>query len=413
MKYAEISKEEEQKGRKRMKKCKKKEPSRLGMLSILSVSMMGMGYTIITPALATLAAHYEGKNVSFIQTLSTLGMVVGSLIAGAVMGKRIKMRTLAILGNASCLVLGILPLFFDCFPALLADRLLFGIFLGLLYPLGNALTMRFYEGDKRSSMLGFGTMAMNFGGIVFQQMGGILAARNWQYIFLGHLFYMVSLVLSFFLPKEQKTSGGKKKEAADMLEEKLDIRSVVFISVLLLVFQMLNMSVMMIASSLFLKRNAGGSETAAFALTLYTVSGTAAGFVFGKVFQALKRYMFFVDFLFVSIGAAVIFVGQTAFVMNLGYMLIGVGYNWIWSGMVVWAGMKNPPSVSGKATSIIAAMKNFGGFLCSFWMIILGQGLERIILADIILGVALAVFLLFVNPFREKKNCQSVCKISQ
>ena len=82
----------------------------LATMAMLSLTLMGLGSNAITPALATLATHFPNRDVSFIQTVATLSMMAGALIAGAVMGKKIRTKTLAILGSSLCLFFGVLPL---------------------------------------------------------------------------------------------------------------------------------------------------------------------------------------------------------------------------------------------------------------------------------------------------------------
>ena len=52
---------------------------------------------------------------------------------------------------------------------------------------------------------------------------------------------------------------------------------------------------------------------------------------------------------------------------------------------------------------ILAAM-NLGGFFSSFWMMFLGYDLTRILLADVVLCIGLAVILLIANPFGRMEN---------
>ena len=50
----------------------KKKISPMNTASILSLFLVSMGVTIVTPAMATLAQHFEGKDVSWISTLPPL-----------------------------------------------------------------------------------------------------------------------------------------------------------------------------------------------------------------------------------------------------------------------------------------------------------------------------------------------------
>ena len=94
---------------------KKKNIGIMAALGILSISGMGMGSTVLTPAMNVLGEHFAGKNVSFAMTMGTLGVVLGSFIGGMIAGKIITAKNLAILGNIACLILGCLPVAFDNF----------------------------------------------------------------------------------------------------------------------------------------------------------------------------------------------------------------------------------------------------------------------------------------------------------
>lgn len=374
-----------------------------GTLAMLSLTLMGLGSNAITPALATLAAHFEGKDVSFIQTVATLSMVAGSLLAGSVMGKRMKAKTLAVLGSLLCLVFGILPVCIDSFVMILLIRLVFGFAMGLIAPLGNALIMLHFTGDRQAKLIGWGTFAMNIGGIVFQMISGVLADISWQLSFLGHSFFAVALVMSFFLPKEELPEKDKLCNAQGK-KEKLNWKAVGWIGIMILIFQTVNLSVMMSASAIFEVRNAGGAAVAAAALTAFSVAGMAAGMIFGEVFRKLKRFVFFLAFVCVALGAYVIFAGSAALVMGAGYALIGVGFNWQFAAFTGWVGIATPPSTIGIGTSVVLAMMNLGGFLSSFWMMFLGYDLTKILVADVVLCIVLAIVLLAVNPFGKPES---------
>lgn len=375
-------------------------PGILATLAMLSLTLMGLGSNAITPALATLAAHFPDNDVSFIQTVATLSMMAGSLCAGAVMGKRIKTKTVAILGSALCLIFGVLPVFIDSYVVILLIRLVFGFAMGLIAPLGNALIMMNFEGNKRANLIGLGTFAMNIGGIAFQMLAGVLADRSWNLAFFGHIFFVVALVMSFFLPKEdlKKPNAAEEKKP----KEKLNARIVIMIGILMMVFQAFNLSVMMSASTIYEVRNAGGATAAAVALTVFSITGMFAGLLFGTLFKLVRRAMFLLAFGSVAVGTAVIFAGQSAVVMAIGYGFVGIGFNWQFAAFTEWVGIATPPSTIGSGTSIILAFMNLGGFLSSFWMIILGYDLTKILWADVILCAIFAIALFVVNPFKKK-----------
>lgn len=57
-------------------------------IAILSLYFISMGFTVVTPAMAKLAAAFPDNNFSLISTLPTLFVVFATLWAGTVAGKR-------------------------------------------------------------------------------------------------------------------------------------------------------------------------------------------------------------------------------------------------------------------------------------------------------------------------------------
>lgn len=365
---------------------------------------MGMGSTVLTPAMNVLGEHFVGKNVSFAMTMGTLGVVLGSFIGGMIAGKLITAKNLAILGNIACLVLGCLPIAFDNFSLLLVDRFIFGVCLGLITPLANILIAENYEGNAMSKMMGFTSMFMSLGGIVFQLLGGILADVSWQTTFLAHGFFIVSVILCLFIPKDEVMSKEEieaKKNAGE--NEKMNIKVVMLVAVILLAFQTINMSVMMMASTLYAQRGFGGATEASIALTMYTVAGVVSGLLFGKLFNGLKRACMPLMMLIVAVGAGFVLASSSSMMCIIGFVLIGFGFMSAFPGMTTWIAMVNPLSKVGTGTSIAIAFMNLGGFLCSFWMIALGYDITKLILADVIVSVVIAVIFVFASPFANKE----------
>lgn len=98
--------------------------------------------------------------------------------------KKVKYRTLALTGCIIFTVSGTLPAIVGgSFAFILVTRALVGIGLGLMAPLGNALIIGLYEGQKQAAYLGYGTLLMNGGGIVLQMLGGALADVGWKTTF--------------------------------------------------------------------------------------------------------------------------------------------------------------------------------------------------------------------------------------
>lgn len=384
----------------------KKKVSALGTAAIFSLFLISMGVTVTTPAMATLAQHFEGYDVSWISTLPTLFVVIATFITGSLTGKGVKYKTLAIISCILYLVGGCAPAIFDSYAGTLVCRAILGLGLGLMSPLGNALIIGLYDGQKRASMLGYGTLFMNAGGIILQMLGGALADIGWNYTFYGHAFCLIGLVMAFFLPEPEKQAPPKEVQTTGS-KEKVS-KTVWIIAILFMLFNVLNYPIMMNISILFEVRNVGGAAAAATSLSLYTVAGCVAGLIFGKIFQIAKRWCLTLGYGLCGLGAILVYTGGTAVVMTIGLMMIGFGFSIIMPSFFAWTGIVTPQSTVAVATSILMALLNLGGFICSFWLQLLtaiaGESLYSAIIVEIVVFLAIAAFFIFYNPFKERKE---------
>lgn len=383
----------------------KRKISALSTASILTLFLISMGITVVTPGMATLAQHFAGKDVSWISTLPTLFVVIATFAAGNLMGRGVKYKTLAIISCLLYLVGGCAPGFFDSYTGTLICRAVLGLGLGLMSPLGNALIIGLYDGQKQASMLGYGTLFMNAGGIILQMLGGSLAESGWNYIFFGHAFCVIGLIMAFFLPEPERQAPAKEKTAGS--KEKVS-NTVWIIAILFMVFNVLNYPIMMNISVLFEVRNVGGAAAAATSLSLYTVAGCVAGLLYGRIFKIAQRWCLTLGYAFCGIGALLVYTGSAAVIMTIGLMMIGFGFSVIMPTFFAWTGMVTPPSTVALATSILMALMNLGGFLSSFWLKLLtavaGESLYSAIIVEIVIFLATALFFIFYNPFNARKE---------
>ena len=180
--------------------------SPLQSISLLAIFFTSMGVATVSPAMAKLAAQFPSNNYALISTLPTLFIVPTTLWAGAVAGKKIRYRTISLVGILLFLIGGIAPFFLtESFTVLLVCRAVFGIGVGLRASLGNALVMQYYTGKEQADMLGYGNLISNFGGVLLQMVAGSLAEYGWNYTFLAHLLGLFSLLLLVFQPEPEES----------------------------------------------------------------------------------------------------------------------------------------------------------------------------------------------------------------
>lgn len=385
--------------------------SKLNIAAVMAIFFIVMGIGTITPAIANIAAAYPDiafTTIILANTLPSLFIIPSSLIAGAVAGSKIKYKTLALTGLALFIIGGMAPAFFnESFNTVLIFRAIFGIGLGIISPLGNALIMGFYEGQERATMLGAGSFVMNLGGIVLQFLGGAFAGISWELCFIAHFPAIISFFIVLLYLKEPQAVKSKALGGKAVSKEKMPVSvwviSSIFGLTLMLIYPMLvNMS-----SILSEVKQIGGPTSSAVVLSMYTVGGAVSGILFGKLYEKTKRFI--IPFMFVggALGVGIIILGNSLLMVTAGVFIVGLTYLMSMPFTAMLLGMYAPPTQSAMAMSVMMAVMNAFAFISTYWI-----GLTGSLTGDIFMGplyatvigfISIGVIFLFVNPYPKGK----------
>lgn len=385
--------------------------SKLNIAAVMAIFFIVMGIGTITPAIANIAAAYPDiafTTIILANTLPSLFIIPSTLIAGAVAGSKIKYKTLALTGLALFIIGGMAPAFFnESFNTVLIFRAIFGIGLGVISPLGNALIMGFYEGQERATMLGAGSFVMNLGGIVLQFLGGAFAGVSWELCFIAHFpaiisFFIVLLYLKEPQAVKSKALGGKAASKEKMPVSVWVISSIFGLTLMLIYPMLVNMS-----SILSEVKQIGGPTSSAVVLSMYTVGGAVSGILFGKLYEKTKRFI--IPFMFVggALGVGIIILGNSLLMVTAGVFIVGLTYLMSMPFTAMLLGMYAPPTQSAMAMSVMMAVMNAFAFISTYWI-----GLTGSLTGDIFMGplyatvigfISIGVIFLFVNPYPKGK----------
>ncbi|MFZ7121332.1 MAG: MFS transporter [Eubacteriaceae bacterium] len=381
--------------------------NKLSVFSIMSIFFIAMGVGTITPAIANIAAAFpeiEFTTILLVSTLPSLILIPATLITGAVAGKKVKYKTLCLLGLALFSIGGMAPVIFNSsFNVVLISRAIFGISLGIISPLGNAMIMGIYEGQARANMLGIGGFVMNLGGIVLQFLGGALSGISWELAFLGHSPAIISFFLVLLFLKEPEAP--QMPEGMPQSTEKEKVGPMVYIlSLGFGIAMMFNYPMLVNFSSIMeIKQIPGGATAAALALSMFTVGGAISGTLFGKAYQKLGRFILPVAFIGAAVGIALVAYGNSALVLTLGTFTVGLFFMLSMPAIMMLIGMYTPPSTMAMAISLMMAIMNAFAFCSTYWIGLVGSITGDVFLMPIkIAVVAFAIFgalLIFVNVF--------------
>ena len=98
------------------------------------------------------------------------------------------------------------------FIQLMMWQTILGLGFGFLMPTSNGIIAENYAEDERGKLMGIQDLFTNGGGMYLTLIGGVLAAKAWNYTYLAFLYALIPLVLGciyFPADKPAKASGEK------------------------------------------------------------------------------------------------------------------------------------------------------------------------------------------------------------
>ncbi len=379
----------------------------ISTFTILALAFFGMGVGTVTPALNAIFVQFSDLPITtllLVSTLPSLTVIPATMIAGAVAGNKVKYKTLAVLGMILFVLGGVAPFFANDFTVILLERAIFGIGLGIMQPIANALALGVYEGDKVATMTGMVTLSMNIGGMVLQFLGGYFASIGWNYAFLPHGLGIISLILViFFLPEPPKAPVSTESQV--LPKEKLPLK--VWITVLVYgIFTLCIYPMLVNMSTLIVERGLGTTATAGIVLSFLTIGGMVAGSIFGKVFKISGRFILAFGYAVGVIGLISVVIAQNIILLTIGAFLVGIAMSTLIPASMMIISMSAKPTQMAFSVSLFMAGMNLFGFLSTYWIgaiaSITGDAVTTPIAVGAVVTGIFCILYLVINPLKTK-----------
>lgn len=155
-------------------------------ISVLAVYFAANVIFIMSPAMNSIATELYPDiaygTVLLLSTISSLFMIPGSLAAGAVLGKQVGFKQMAVVSLGGTIIAGVLPYFITNFTAVLILRIIVGFCIGLGFPLQSTLALKLFDDSERPGVLGKATVAMSAGSIIYMLVSGAVCDISASYV---------------------------------------------------------------------------------------------------------------------------------------------------------------------------------------------------------------------------------------
>lgn len=348
--------------------------SAIAVAAVLLVGILCQSSGAENPALAYMAEDFSDlpfSTIALVTTLPSLMMIPASL-GFSLLRRRFSFRALFVAAAILLVVGGVAPAWAATFPEVLAWRALFGLGVGVMWPLAQALIVELYGGNRQDTLLGWNSVVTAFGGIIWANVGGLLALQGWRAAFFTYFIPVAVLVFcGIFLPNSRPAkaavrdgragAGGSAPKAA---------KGLVGLTVLILagyfLYNFCNMTYFTNISMKVVGEGLGDSAAAGLASSFYTVGSLAIGVVFGRAMKGrwFARYSMAVGWVASAVGMLVVGLAPTYLVVVIGSVVQGFGTGTFMPTMVGIignvAGKQNASLILGISMGLVGASQFFG-----------------------------------------------------
>lgn len=350
--------------------------------------------TVIAPSLSGIVKNTNfSLSPSWLITLPSLGVVVFAPLIGRLINKLGNFKLLC-LGLIPYGVLGVLGAFITNDYILILDRFLLG---GATVAVQVAVTgfiADLFTGEKRMQMITWQVMSIEFGGVIFLAIGGVLGQMHWQYPF--YIYLIALLCLAFVLktlPKKVVKKETEQIKATTNAASKLKVK-IIFIGALL---AMMLFFVGFVTLPLYLPESFGFNESKnGFYMAFISLMTIVTASQMPKVVKKLNEGKTVVlGFFFFMLGYLVLATVSSLLLLVLAAIFIGIGFGFtiplLSHMMIEVSNVQN----QGKNLSLLS-MGIFGGQFLSTFIEYISNNYQAVYAISAVLALVIAGIMFYM-----------------
>lgn len=340
-----------------------KQIGKLGVAAImLASSLTVMVGNAITPALPEIGKVYGlGNYASWLVTAPALGVVATAVLFGKLIDKKGPYGA-AFLGLLFYGIFGVAGAFMPNAASIFIDRFFLGAATAAIMSSSVALIASFFQGEKQLKIIAMQGMSMEFGGVIFLSVSGVLADFSWKSpFFIYGLGFVAWLMLTFFIPKRGQAARENGEEQTRGAGKGVPVPLILLIAF----FGMLMFFTAMVSLPIYLQTDLGYSPsfTGYYLAALDLIAVLAAGFMPKIVKKVQEKGCLTIAFCCHGIAFLLYFLSGHAVVLWIAVFFAGLGFGFstpLFNSLIV---NKSTPEKKGMNISFCTMAMFLGQFL--------------------------------------------------
>ena len=356
----------------------KEQMKKIALLSLSLILTSAYSVSIVLPSLLQHFSEYTTAQVEILISAPSFAITV-MIVLNAWLSRYMKDRSMIVGGLLLLSVSGMVPVFVQEYPVVLASRIFLGIGIGLINAKAISIFSEYYEGREKAALLGYRGSAEVLGSAVMTLVAGKLVLIRWNLAFWVYaLGFVIVLLYLVWVPgsMEPGQSAGAEKESLEAeadgkrecwKKEVLPIAYAVFAGFVICIYCSNSLRVPM----LILEKKLGTESEASIILTLMMLMGIAAGVYFGKLTMWWKEKLPGVGCLMLGAGMLLTAYAGNLPLIGVGISIVGFFYTVLVTYSFHQISEQIPQSSINTATSIVLVGCNLGAACSPFvlkWM---------------------------------------------
>ena len=361
----------------------KEQMKKIALLSLSLILTSAYSVSIVLPSLLQHFSEYTTAQVEILISAPSFAITV-MIVLNAWLSRYMKDRPMIVGGLLLLSVSGMVPVFVQEYPVVLASRIFLGIGIGLINAKAISIFSEYYEGREKATLLGYRGSAEVLGSAVMTLVAGKLVLIRWNLAFWVYaLGFVIVLLYLVWVPGSMETgqsagsqSAGAEKESLEAeadekrecwKKEVLTIAYALFAGFVICIYCSNSLRVPM----LILEKKLGTESEASIILTLMMLMGIAAGVYFGKLTMWWKEKLPGVGCLLIGAGMLLTAYAGSLPLIGIGISIVGFFYTVLVTYSFHQISEQIPQSSIYTATSIVLVGCNLGAACSPFvlkWM---------------------------------------------
>lgn len=380
--------------------------------AVLLLMFVQMTVSVTTPGLGAVMKAFPGIDPMVVKQIATWPplLLIFASLAVAPLTRVIRKKTVLLIASVLIFIGGIAPAFGGGMNFILGCRVVFGIGYGLIFPLCSSLIIDLFRGKERQTLMGYKSAVGAFAGVIFQTVGGLLAAMYWRYTFLGFLITIPFIIFAMWkIPEPEKieveaAAGSEKKIKQGMDKKTWLVIILTALSIMAFSSFMTNMAIVITAYDIGTPAHAG------LVMTIFTGGMFFGSAFFAKTSQLFKRFTVAIPFILMGIALFALVSFNSVNMYMIIAFVFGIGFG-TYNPLFTLKVAESAGAASTLAISIYASGQGVGQFLQPYFLklatSVLGMSGEKApwLVAAVIMGVA-SVVLIIVCAFNSDKKAK-------